>query len=65
MKWYAFGGSDPKRYVIGLRLGAWSALFVGFALVSPGSLPGLAIPALMVLSAAGFAMWVANQQKPM
>lgn len=65
MKWFAFGGSDPKRYVVGLRLGAWSAMFGLFALVSPGSLPSLAIPVLLLLSAVGFAMWMANQQKPM
>ena len=65
MKWFAFGGSDPKRYIIGVRLGTWSAMIALFALISPGSLPGLAIPVLLVLSSVGFAMWMSNQQKPM
>lgn len=65
MKWYAFGGSEPRLYVVGLRLGVWCGVISLLALVSPGALPVLAVPVLMLMSVIGFALWTANQQKPM
>lgn len=65
LKWYSFGGSEPRLYVIGLRMGVWCAAIAILALGCPGALPALAIPVVILLSATGFALWTANQQKPM
>lgn len=64
LKWTAFGGADPKRFVVGARLAGWCSGLAAVSVFSPGALPVLTTPVLIVMGALGGALWTANQQKP-
>lgn len=64
LKWTAFGGTDPKRFIMGARLAGWCGGLAVASVFSPGALPVLATPVLLLLCGIGAALWTANQQKP-
>lgn len=65
LKWVMFGGSDPKRYMIGGMLALWGPLLAGLSFFVPGRLPPLTVSVLLIIGCLGYALWTANQQKPM
>lgn len=64
LKWHGFGGVNPLQYRAGVRLTGWM-FGIGMGMFfMPGALPPVTIASAVLLSVAGFAMVMANRQKP-
>lgn len=63
-KWNGFGGTDPTKYIVGVRMSTWMAALGVGAIFIPVALPPVTLAGIAIMVSCGVSLRISNSIKP-